>query len=234
MAYCSQTVGITDTTPGKNAFLTAIYCVIVPFLFWAVDHRRPNLYQFAAAVLCIGGIGLVSLDGNFSIRMGDALTLLGGFFYAAHMVAVAKVCQNRDPILITILQFGFAGLFSWIVTLLFEPLPSALPDLETMGSIGYLAVFCTAGALLLQNIGQAYTHPAPAAILLSLESVFGVFFSVLIYHEELTGQLMLGFLLIFVAVLVSETKLSFLKKKPLRQETFSQQIPSEGKEAVSK
>ena len=238
LAYCSQTVGITDTTPGKNAFLTAIYCVIVPFLFWAVDHRRPDLYQCAAAVLCIGGIGLVSLDGNFSIRMGDALTLLGGFFYAAHMVAVAKVCQNRDPILITILQFGFAGLFSWIVTLLFEPFPSALPDWETMGSIGYLAVFCTAGALLLQNIGQAHTHPAPAAILLSLESVFGVFFSVLIYHEELTGQLMLGFLLIFVAVLVSETKLSFLKKKsqkkPPRQETFSQQIPSEEKEAVSK
>ena len=238
LAYCSQTIGITDTTPGKNAFLTAIYCVIVPFLFWAVDHRKPDLYQFAAAVLCIGGIGLVSLDRSFSIRMGDALTLLGGFFYAAHMVAVAKVCQNRDPILITILQFGFAGLFSWIVALLFEPLPSALPDWETLGSIGYLAVFCTAGALLLQNIGQAHTHPAPAAILLSLESVFGVFFSVLIYHEELTGQLILGFLLIFIAVLVSETKLSFLKKGPQKnassQEVSLQQTRSEQKGGISK
>ena len=234
LAYCSQTIGITDTTPGKNAFLTAVYCVIVPFLFWAVDRKKPDWYQFFAAVLCIGGIGLVSLEGSFSIRMGDSLTLLGGFFYAAHMVAVAKVCRDRDPILITILQFGFAGLFSWIVTLLFEPFPTALPDWETLGSIGYLAVFCTAGALLLQNVGQAHTHPASAAILLSLESVFGVFFSVLIYHEALTGKLLAGFCLIFFAVLVSETKLSFLRRGSRLREKEAEELsaPIQEKEEV--
>ena len=59
LAYYTQTVGITDTTPGKNAFLTAVYCVLVPFLFWAVDKARPDKFNIIAAVLCIAGIGLV-------------------------------------------------------------------------------------------------------------------------------------------------------------------------------
>ena len=54
-AYIFQTYGLADdaTTPGKNAFLTAIYCIIVPFLFWAITKERPDIYNISAAVLCI-------------------------------------------------------------------------------------------------------------------------------------------------------------------------------------
>ena len=214
LAYSSQTIGITDTTPGKNAFLTAVYCVIVPFLFWIVDKKRPDRYHIGAAFLCLTGIGLVSLTEGFSIRMGDALTLLGGFFYALHIVIVAKLARDKDPMLVSILQFGYAALFSWITTLLFEPAPS--PSAFTPGvilSILFLALCCTALCLTLQSFGQKYTHHSVASILLSLESVFGVLFSVIFYGEQVTGKLLLGFGLIFVAVITSETKLSFLKKK---------------------
>lgn len=209
--YSLQTIGITDTTPGKNAFLTAIYCVIVPFMFWAVDKKRPDIFNIIAAFTSIIGIGLVSLSGNFSIRMGDALTLLSGVVYAAHLVSIAKFAKDKDPILLTILQFGYAAVYAWIVALLFENIPTHY-SISAVSGILYLAVFATAVAILLQNIGQKYTHPAPAAIILSLESVFGVLFSVIFYHEVITPRLFLGFLLIFTAVIISETKLSFLFK----------------------
>ena len=73
-------------------------------------------------------------------------------------------------------------------------------------------------ALLLQNVGQKYTHPSAAAIILSLESVFGVLFSVIFYGEALTPKLIIGFVLIFIAIIVSETKLSFLRKKAPEEE----------------
>lgn len=211
-AYSSQTIGITDTTPGKNAFLTAVYCIIVPFLFWAVDRKKPDRYHIIAAALCLTGIGLVSLTEGLTIRMGDCLTLLGGFFFAVHMVAVARLGRDRDPVLISILQFGWAAVCSWIAALLFEPQPEAFTK-ATVGAILFLSLGCTALALLLQIIGQKYTHPADASIILSLESVFGVLFSVLLYGEKLTGRLAVGFLLIFLAMLISETKLSFLHKR---------------------
>lgn len=214
LAYSTQTIGITDTTPGKNAFLTAIYCVIVPFLFWLVGRQRPDIYNFTAAVLCIAGIGFVSLTQAFTIGFGDALTLLGGFLFAAHLVAVTKFGSDKDPVLITILQFFFAAVFSWITTLISEPFPTAV-SVDCVWGVAYLSIFCTAGALLLQNIGQKYTNPSAAAIILSLESVFGVLFSVLFGYETLTPKLIFGFVLIFAAVLLSETKLSFIKKKKL-------------------
>lgn len=211
IAYSTQTIGITDTTPGKNAFLTAVYCVIVPFLFWAVNKTKPDIYNIAAAVLCLGGIGMVSLTSGFSVRMGDALTLLGGFFFALHMVMVAKLAHDKDPVLISILQFGYAAVISWIVTIVFETPPTAISG-SIVGSLLFLSIGCTAVALLLQNIGQKYTHPASASIILSLESVFGIFFSVLVYGEQLTGRLVAGFVLIFTAIIVSETKLRFLTR----------------------
>jgi drug/metabolite transporter (DMT)-like permease len=211
LAYSLQTIGITDTTPGKNAFLTAIYCVLVPFLYWLVDKKKPDVFNFIAAIISITGIGFVSLNSDFTIHMGDAITLVGGFFFAAHIIAVAKFSNKKDPVLLTILQFGFAAVFAWIVAFFFEDLPTRW-SYGTVAGLLYLAVFATTVALLLQNIGQKYTKPAPAAIILSLESVFGVLFSVIFYHEKITLQLLIGFVLIFLSVIISETKLSFLRK----------------------
>ncbi|HEY5584916.1 MAG TPA: DMT family transporter [Ruminiclostridium sp.] len=210
LGFGTQTIGITATTPGKNAFLTAIYCVIVPFLFWLVNKSRPDIYNFSAAIVCIAGIGMVSLTGDFTIGYGDAFTLVGGLFYAAHIVAVAKLSKGKDAIIITILQFGFAAIFSWILAFSFETFPTQF-SIESVGGLLYLAIFATAIGLLFQNIGQKHTHPSAAAIILSLESVFGVLFSVIFYAEQVTPRLFMGFILIFVAVIISETKLSFLK-----------------------
>ena len=72
---------------------------------------------------------------------------------------------------------------------------------------------CTGVCYLLQTFGQKYTTPQTASILLTLESVFGTLISVLFYHEQLTMRVACGFVLIFIAVLISETKLEFLRAK---------------------
>ncbi len=78
-AYILQTFGLMGTTPGKNAFFTAVYCVIVPFLYWAVDRKRPTRWNVLAALLSVTGIGLVSWDGGgLTIAAGDVLTLCAG------------------------------------------------------------------------------------------------------------------------------------------------------------
>lgn len=212
LAYYTQTQGLAGTTPGKNAFLTAVYCVIVPFLYWIVAGTRPDRYNLLAAVLCIGGIGLVSLDSALTMTRGDALTLLSGFFFATHMVAVAKFSRGRDIFLLTVIQFAASGLASLLGGLLFETFPTALTG-NVIGSMLYLTVAATMAALLFQNIGQKYTEPSAASVLLSLEAPFGVLFSLLLYGERPTGRMLLGFALIFSAILCSETKFAFLRKQ---------------------
>ena len=213
-AYTVQTFGLSLTTPSKNAFLTAVYCVLVPFFTWMVVHRRPDRYNIAAAVLCVAGVGLVSLNEALTINIGDLLTLLCAVFYAAHIVAVEKLSPGKDIYLITIFQFAFAALYSWIFSLTTEVFPAqALRDPAVFLPLAYLCVMATTVALLFQNVGQIWSDPASASVILSLESVFGVMFSVVCYGDEVSFKMLCGFAIIFVAVLCSETKFSFLRKK---------------------
>lgn len=213
-AYTVQTIGLTMTTPGKNAFLTAIYCAIVPFLVWVFYHQRPDSYNFIAAILCVSGVALVSLDGDLTMNMGDLLTIVGGFFYALHILAIKKFSQEMHPIKLTTLQFAMTALLALVCSLLFEDITIIKQiDSSVIMQIGYLVFFATALTLLCQNVGQNLVSECNAAILLSLESVFGVLFSVLLYGEVLTLKVVMGFVLIFVAIIISETKLSFIKRR---------------------
>ena len=86
-AYIVQTYGLVYTTPGKNAFLTATYCILVPFLYWAIAHKKPDRYNVIAAFVCLVGMGFVCLNDDLSVNIGDILLLLlnanngGHFFY---------------------------------------------------------------------------------------------------------------------------------------------------------
>ena len=156
----------------KNAFFTAVYCVIVPFLYWAIARRRPDRFNVLAAFLCIGGIALVSITGDnaSAFNFGDVLTLIGGFFFACHIVAVAKFSEGRDIFILTALQFASFAVFSWIgVAVTRTPVSPEVFDQSLIFGLAYLVIFASCGALLFQNIGQKYTAPATAAVLLSLE-----------------------------------------------------------------
>ena len=214
LTYLLQTAGLTTTTPSKSAFFTAVYCVMVPFLAWGVAKVRPDRYHVVAAVLCVAGIGLVSLDERLTLNFGDLLTLLSAFFCACNIVVLPLLSRGKDISLLTVCQFTFTGLYAWVGGALTETFPAqALLNPEAYLPLLYLSVLATAVALLFQNVGMVWCNPTSAALLLSLESVFGVLFSILFYGDPVTVQLVLGFGLVFLAIVCSETKFSFLRKK---------------------
>lgn len=215
-AYTVQNYGLMGTTPGKNAFFTAVYCVIVPFLYWLVDRRRPDRFHVLAAVLCIAGVGFVSWDGGMALAWGDVLTLISGLLYACHIVATSKFSQGRDIFILTVIQFAATAVCCWIGTLITGGFPAAGLPAGAWWVLLYLAAAATTLALLFQNIGQKYSDPSSAAVLLALEAPFGVAFSVIFTEESPTPFMYFGFLLIFAAVVCSETRFSFLRRRSAR------------------
>lgn len=215
-AYITQTYGLVYTTPGKNAFLTATYCVIVPFLYWIIYKKRPDKYNISAALLCIVGMGFVSLQNNFSIGLGEGLTIICGFFYAAHIIIIDKYIPGRNVVLLTMVQFIVAAAISGAGALMLEEFPHEIPG-DVIAALLYLSFVCTAACFFFQIFGQKHTPPSTAAIILTLESVFGTILSVIFYKEALTLRLMIGFTLIFISVILAETKLSFLQKSKIEK-----------------
>ena len=211
-AYAAQTLGLVDTTPGKNAFLTGTYCILVPFIALVLFRERVTKWHIASALMCLVGVGFVALD-NFSIQMGDLLTLVGAMFFAVDMAVVGHIGRTRDVSVLTSWMFLFVGLFSLAVTCAFEPrVPAEQWTPEIIGQLVFLAVVCTTIGLLLQNQALSHVPPATGSLLLSLESPSGVLFSVLMAGEVLTGKLIFGFALIFLSIVLSETHFSFLRK----------------------
>lgn len=211
-AYAAQTLGLVDTTPGKNAFLTGTYCILVPFIALVLFRERVTKWHIASALLCLVGVGFVALD-NFSIQMGDLMTLVGAVFFAVDMAVVGHIGRTRDVSVLTSWMFLFVGLCSLAATIAFEPrVPAEQWTPEIIGQLVFLAVVCTTIGLLLQNQALSHVPPATGSLLLSLESPSGVLFSVLMAGEVLTGKLIFGFVLIFLSIVLSETHFSFLRK----------------------
>ena len=205
-AYAFQTVGLQFTTAGKNAFLTTTYVMMVPFLNWFFHKSKPSWNCVLAAIIALIGIGLLSLQGDFSMNRGDFLTIICGFFFAVHIIFISRYTQTQDPVLLTILQLAFSALFSWI----FAPFTDGcFPLQETFRtdvivSMLYLGLFSTLLCFLLQNVCQKYLRASTTSLLLSFESVFGVIFSIIFLKEILTAKMIVGCVLIFFALVLSE------------------------------
>ena len=209
LAFLTQTVGLQHTTPGINAFLTATYCVLVPFVGWVVLRKRPGVFNLVAAVLAVAGIWLVSVsssDGALTVGFGELMTLVGALMFAVHMVFVSKFARSHDALGLTVLQFlteGCCGLVLGACTETTPALATFTPAI--VGQMAFLVLFASIFAFGAQNLALAHVPATQASLLLSLESVFGVIFSVIMTGESVTARLLVGFALILGAIVVSET-----------------------------
>lgn len=230
LSYWANSTGLTDTTASNSAFLTSLYCVIIPFLGWALRGTRPTRFNVAAALVCVAGVACVSFAGaaGFSLRFGDLVTLLSAAFLSFHVLYTAKFAPGRDMTLLTVIQFLVAGALGFVAGGAFEPMPDfAALGWDTWTSLAYLAVFASCIALLLQNVAVAHVDPAPASLFLATESVFGVTFSILFLGEMLSGPLFAGFALIFAGIVISE----YLPIHAERRRIDAAEEPEEAREA---
>ena len=203
-SYLLQVAGLSlDTSPGKSAFLSTTYSVMVPFLYWFVTKKRPKVHHIICVFLCLAGVGILSLSGGWGMSAGDILTVLSGVPCAINIVISAIVCRDRNVLLLTTIELWVVTILASLFVLLGGGFPTAFP-MPAVGGIVYLGLLATALCLYLQSYGLKYAEPAIGGMLLSLESVFGVLFSVVIYHEQLTLRMLIGFAVIFLAILLSQ------------------------------
>lgn len=204
ISYMLQVCGLTlDTSPGKSAFLSTTYSVMVPFLYWYATKERPKLHHIVCVFLCLFGVGILSLSGGWGMSLGDVLTVLSGVPCAVNIVISSIVCKNRNVLLLTTVELWVVTILAWILVFAGNTFPSEFP-MDAVGGIVYLGLLATALCLYMQSYGLKYAEPAIGGMLLSLESVFGVVFSVIIYHERITLRMLAGFAVIFIAILLSQ------------------------------
>lgn len=213
--YYLQVLGMEyGSTAGKCAFLSATFCVMVPFLSWAVFKRKPDKYSVISAIICVIGVALVSIEKGAKITLGDGIILVSTFFYAVNIMLTAEFSskEGNDSTILAFLQIAVVAVLGWAVVIAKQDMPVVYTKGAVLGII-YLGVFATALCLLIQVVALEKINSTSASIILSLESVFGVIISILFYNEVLTAKLLAGFVVIFIGIIICETKLSFTTNK---------------------
>ncbi len=211
-AFALQTVGLQFTTPSKNAFLTAINVVIVPFIGLIFYKRKINIYELFGAFLALLGVAILSLQLSFEINVGDFLTICCAIGFGFHIFYTSIFVQKEDPVVLTIVQMATAAFIGWIVVGIKGETSFSFESVGILNLL-YLGVFSTTIAYLMQTVAQKYITETKAAIILSTEALWGTLFSILVLSELITGRLVAGAILISIAIIISETKMSFLKRE---------------------
>ena len=217
--YVFQTYGAANTTVGKNAFFTAINVIIVPYIFWMLNKKRPDIFSFSASIICLIGVGIMSLDSNLNfthLNKGDVMTIISAFFFALQVAYTGYFGRKVHPMNLVLLQMLVGGLLFAGTQFATSGLREVIPlHGETLMAIIYAVVFSTAIPMLLQIYCQRLTTATRASILMSTESMFAPIFAFLVLGEMMTLRVALGAVFILFSVVVSETKLGMVKEANL-------------------
>jgi drug/metabolite transporter (DMT)-like permease len=202
-ALIVQTIGLQYTTPGKSGFITGLNVAMVPFLYWIVAKRSPGGTQILGALVATVGLGVLSLQGDFTLSWGDGLTLLGALFYALHILTTGFFAPRVPPATLAVTQMAASAVFATAITPFVTEVTLDLPW-EVWAAVVWTAVSGTIYAFFLQSWAQRRTTSTHAAVLLCLESVFSAVFGIIFGMDTVTWRLITGATLIFSGILIIE------------------------------
>ena len=197
-----QQVGIVYSNASNAGFITGLYMVLVPLIGLAFRHR-PGLNAWLGSVLALVGLFLLSVKADFSMGYGDTLLLIGAVGWALHILAIDHFASRAAPLLLALGQFIVCGVLAVGVSVVWET--TTWDQMRAATNVLIYAGVITVGvAYTLQVIAQERADPTHAAIILSLEAVFGAIGGYLFLQEQLTSRELWGCTLMLAGMLVSQ------------------------------
>lgn len=205
MGSALQQTGMLYTTAGNAGFITSLYVVLIPLILFFFWGEKPHWIFIVAVVLAMAGAFLLSTGGKLAqIQFGDLLELIGALFWAVHVVILGKYAHNFESMSFSVGQLLVCGALNLCVGLVIEPMPVFNPSF--LFAIGYTAFLSLGLCYTLQIWAQKHTPPADTALIIGLESVFAVLSGWLLLDERLAGIQIIGCIMIFAAVILSQLK----------------------------
>jgi len=213
-----QQVGMVHASAGKAAFITALYIIFVP-IFGLLFKQRPSVTVCAGAVIAVVGFYLLNITGadGFGLGFWEILVLICAFFFTFHILAVEKYGASLNAALLSSMQFIVTGILSFtfsFIDTVFLDYPTL--TVGTLGSVWfnifYMGVFSCGVAYTFQIVGQQRVPSAIASLLMSFESVFAVLAAWIISGDVLERQQIIGCVLIFSAIIISQIPSDIIRK----------------------
>ena len=196
---------------GKAGFITSLYILFVPIIAVFMKQKlMPNVKL--SIVVAIIGLYLLCVKGTAQYEIWDLFLLVSAFFFALHIMTVNQFANNTHIIKLSCLQFLVAGILSSPFMFLLEH-PQIVNIIAGWKPIIFIGVIVTGLAYTLQMFGHKATKPVVAALILSSEAVFAVLGGILLLGETLTLREIIGCIVMFGAIFLSQKHNKYKKNK---------------------
>ncbi|MBE6651423.1 MAG: DMT family transporter [Ruminococcaceae bacterium] len=202
VASTLQQVGIQYTTSGKAGFITALYIIFVP-LFSLFTKKKPKPTIWISVLLAVVGMYLLCVKESLTINRGDFYIFLCAIAFTFHIMVIDHFSPRIDGVKMSCIQFFVCGCICLVLTAFFET-PTVDGIMSATVPILYTGVMSSGVAYTLQIIGQKYTSPALATLVMSLESVFAALAGWVLLGQGMTSSEIFGSILMFCGILIAQ------------------------------
>ena len=203
LVMTAELSGLKRTSSGNVSFLENTAIVIV--LLQAVLLRRlPRREAVLSALLCLAGVGFLTVGSGLKFGAGEMFCMLAAFLYACTILITDRLTHGSiDALAAGIVQVGTIGVLSLSASFLFEAprLPVGIPE---WAGIVMLAVVCTGFGFTLQPVAQSGTTAERAGMFCALNPMVATILGIIFLQERFTVQSAIGGGLILAGILVSE------------------------------
>jgi drug/metabolite transporter (DMT)-like permease len=218
LGFSTQTLGLKYTTATKSAFLTGTAVAFIPILQLLIEKKRPKTGSVIGVAVVL--IGILFLSGGNSIitllndiatnfNFGDFLTLICAIFFAGYVVYLDMLSSKYNSWMLLIVQIGVSSLLAFIFAVVFDIIDYETLQINYSNQLGYgilyTAIFATLVTTTLQTKYQKLVSPTKAGIVYSFEPIFAATIAYIFISERITSFGLLGALLIFVGLIISES-----------------------------
>ncbi len=197
-----QQYALLKSQVANASFLSTLYVPFVSLISRFVFRSRLHWIVWIAVLLCLYGSYLLSSNQTLEIQQSDSLLFIAAFCFAIHIIVIdIFMKQFYSPFTFGFIQYFIVFLISGLIAFGLESPTLANIKIEWFEII-YTGVFSAGIGYTLQIIAQSKASPAPAAIILSMESVFGTLAAWILINQDLDTKKLLGCLAIFVGVII--------------------------------
>lgn len=200
LAGTIQTYGLKFSGTGKAGFITALYIIFVPLcnLFGGGKLTPKTTISVITATF---GMYLLCGGNTFYMGKGEIVLLISSLLFTVHILAIDKFSPKADGVVMSFIQFTVSGSINVIYMLCFEN-PQISAILDAWLPILYAGAMSCGIAYTLQIIGQKYTDPTSASLIMSLESVFAVLGGWLLLDQKMNAKEIIGCAAMFAAIIL--------------------------------
>lgn len=204
-ASIMQQAGIVYTTAGKAGFITSLYMLLVPVVSFVLFKKHHAINVWIAVVIGVIGMYLLCMSESLTLSMGDGLVFICAVLFCGHILCCDHFAGRGNPVRISAVQFITGTVISWIAAFIMES-PDIGDIMEAIVPVLYCGIASGGIGYTLQIIGQKYTEPAIAALIMSLESVFAVIGGAVILGETMSPRETAGCIIIFLAIIIVQIR----------------------------